>query len=358
MPREPPSVDARTNWKAGSWMRWARTTRPAESIAGSASLLERSTATRPLALFVLGMGRSGTSALTRVLSLCGAALPAGMMGADANNPLGYWEPRAAVMLNESILRREDSNWYDPTLRLQEARALGAGERAAYIARIQGYLATLPAAPLVVIKDPRITALADLWFEAARMAGMDVRAAIAVRHPEEVIASAAKYARTSPELSSALWLKYNLLAERHTRGVPRVFVDYATFLDDWRRETKRISAALDVNLDTSKEDVVEEFLTSELRRERHCGTVMDRFGTDWMSAVYAALCAAAQDDPVDIPTLDRVYQSYRAGDRDFRAALKDFHGHTNSRVRRVFRPFIVKQILEIAAIAHRRKGTWA
>ena len=34
-------------------------------------------AAKPVALFVLGIGRSGTSALTRVLSLCGAALPPG-----------------------------------------------------------------------------------------------------------------------------------------------------------------------------------------------------------------------------------------------------------------------------------------
>ncbi|KDO98123.1 hypothetical protein MAV3388_14255 [Mycobacterium avium subsp. hominissuis 3388] len=69
-------------------------------------------------MFVLGMARSGTSALTRVLSLCGSTLPAGMCGADGNNPRGYWEPRTAIMLNETILRRHDSNWYDPTLRLR------------------------------------------------------------------------------------------------------------------------------------------------------------------------------------------------------------------------------------------------
>lgn len=46
---------------------------------------------RPVALFVLGMGRSGTSALTRVLSLCGATLPVGMMGADEGNRRGYLE---------------------------------------------------------------------------------------------------------------------------------------------------------------------------------------------------------------------------------------------------------------------------
>ena len=43
----------------------------------------RNAATRPVALFVLGLGRSGTSALTRVLSLCGAALPAGLLGATS-----------------------------------------------------------------------------------------------------------------------------------------------------------------------------------------------------------------------------------------------------------------------------------
>ena len=100
------------------------------------------------------MARSGTSALTRVLSLCGGTLPAGMVGANAGNPRGYWEPRAATYLNEAILRRHGSAWYDPSLRLQEEGAFDAEEKAACIAKIGAYLTTLPAAPLVVIKDPR------------------------------------------------------------------------------------------------------------------------------------------------------------------------------------------------------------
>lgn len=313
---------------------------------------------RPVALFVLGMARSGTSALTRVLSLCGSTLPAGMCGADGNNPRGYWEPRAAIMLNETILRRHDSNWYDPTLRLQEECAFGADEKAACIAKIAAYLATLPATPLVVIKEPRITALSGFWFEAARQVGFDVAAVIAVRHPREVVASATKYVDTSPELSSALWLKYNLLAERHTRGIPRVFVDYGNLLDDWHREMKRIAATLGIDLDTADEDAIETFLTPDLRRERYGGPVADLFGADWMSAVYEVLRGAAQDDPLRLSTLDRVFESYQAGERDFRIALMDFHARTNSMRRRVFRPFIVKWILEVAAMAHRRRGAWA
>lgn len=313
---------------------------------------------RPTALFVLGMARSGTSALTRVLSLCGSTLPAGMCGADGNNPRGYWEPRAAIMLNETILRRHDSNWYDPTMRLQEECAFGAQEKAAVIAEIAAYLATLPAAPVVVIKEPRITALTGLWFEAARRTGFDVSAVIAVRHPQEVVASAAKYVQTSPELSSALWLKYNLLAERHTRGVPRVFVDYANLLDDWHREMKRIAAMLEIDLDTVDEEAVEEFLTPELRRQRYTGPVADHFGTDWISAVYEALRGAAQDGPLQVATLDRVFESYQASERDFRMALTEFHTRKNSMLRRVFRPFIVKRVLEAAALVHRRRGAWA
>ena len=51
-------------------------------------------------LFVLGMARSGTAALTRVLSLSGAALPPGMIGAAKANSRGFWEPRQASYLNE------------------------------------------------------------------------------------------------------------------------------------------------------------------------------------------------------------------------------------------------------------------
>jgi hypothetical protein len=130
---------------------------------------------------------------------------------------------------------------------------------------------LPTAPLVVIKELQITGLSDMWFEAARLAGFDVVAVIAVRHPQEVNASCRKSYRM-PDLSSALWLKYTLLAERHTRNLPRVFVDYANLLDDWRPEIKRISAALAIDLNTRDEGAIEEFLTPDQRHQRHCGPV--------------------------------------------------------------------------------------
>ena len=97
----------------------------------------------------------------------------------------------------------------------------------------------------------------------------------------------------PDLSSALWLKYTLLAERHTPNLPRVFVDYANLLDDWRRGIKRISAALAIDLNTRDEGAVEEFLRPDQRHQRHCGRVTEPFGTDWISAVYETLRGSAR-----------------------------------------------------------------
>jgi hypothetical protein len=319
-------------------------------------------AAKPVALFVLGFGRSGTSALTRVLSLCGAALPAGLLGATSENPRGCWEPRAAIHLNETILRRHGGSGYDLTLRAQAEGAFDTDENAADIAKIRAFLTTLPAAPVVAIKEPKITTVSGIWFEAARQAGFDVAAVIAVRHPLEVIGSLERraarqnYVQASPELTSAWWLKYTLLAERETRGVPRVFVEYANVLEDWRREVKRISAALEIDLSIQDEEAVEEFLTPDLRHHRNGGAVPEPFGTDWMSVVYEALAAAARDEPWDGAALDRVFDAYRASEHGFRTAVEDSHRYL--RLNRVMPPFLVKLALEVLALAHRRSGTWA
>jgi len=62
-------------------------------------------------------------------------------------------------------------------------------------------------------------LSGVWFEAARLAGFDIAVVIAVRHPQEVNASVEANSPVPPKLSSALWLKANLLA-RETRAACR------------------------------------------------------------------------------------------------------------------------------------------
>jgi hypothetical protein len=154
----------------------------------------------------------------------------------------------------------------------------------------------------------------------------------------------------------LWLKFNLLAERHTRGLPRVFVEYANVLEDWRREVKRISTALGIDLNTRDEGAIEEFLKPDLHRQRHCGPVTEPFGTDWVSAVYETLGAAARDELWDQSRLDRVLEAYWASEHGFRTTFEDFH--RLRKLNRLIRPSIFKLIMEVGALAHSRRGTWA
>jgi hypothetical protein len=289
-------------------------------------------------------------------------LPPGLLGATSENPRGFFEPRAVIHLNQAILHHHRSSGYDMKLDAYEDGVFDVERNSVWISKLSTYLGSLPAAPVVVVKEPKTTVVSGLWFEAARQAGYDVAAVIAVRNPEEIKGSLKKragsqnYVESSPELTCAWWLKYSLLAERDTRGVPRVFVEYTNLLEDWRREVKRISTALGIDLDFKDEATVDEFLIPELRHHRNLGPISEPFGTDWIGTVYDTLATAARDEPFDEGALDRVFDAYRASEHGFRQAFGDARRYHN--LDRLLRPFVVKLGLETLALAHRRKGTWA
>src|SRR4030095_1407423 len=62
------------------------------------------------ALLVLGMHRSGTSALTNLLVHLGAAPPKTLMGPNQNNPLGFWESQSLCALHDRLLNAAGSSW--------------------------------------------------------------------------------------------------------------------------------------------------------------------------------------------------------------------------------------------------------
>lgn len=273
-------------------------------------------------VFIFGMGRSGTSMLTRILSLCGASLPDRLLGPHDSNPTGHWEPLVARDINNAFLFRHDATWYDPTLRLQGEAPLHDEDREGYVRDILAFLEGCPSAAILVIKEPRIPALSDFWFEASLQAGFSIKIVVPIRHPDEIAASLAARDGASGELCSVLWLKYNLLAERKSRGFPRVFVEYVNVLDDWRRETQRIANSLTIDL-TVDELAIDAFIDQSLRRQRSNGTAKNYFGEAWTARVYAALSAAARDAPVDTETLDEVFTAFRTSERTFRISLEEF-----------------------------------
>src|SRR5262245_25799868 len=139
---------------------------------------------RRICLLVLGMHRSGTSALARVLSLMGAALPQDILGAGPGNESGHWEPRRLVKYHEGLLAKLGSQWDDwRTLDLSRLTVNLRDEIKSEIASI--LVAEYGEAPLIVVKDPRICRFASLFLEVLAEIGIDVMPILVHRNPLEV-----------------------------------------------------------------------------------------------------------------------------------------------------------------------------
>ncbi len=281
-------------------------------------------------IIVLGHPRSGTSALTRVISLCGYSLPEAVFGATDLNPTGHWEPVESTNLNVEFVSQLGIVG-DPSMRLEEVN-IDEEVKEAYIRNIQAFLSGCPRAP-IVIKDHQINQLMDFWLEAACRDGFSVKVVIALRHPQEVFASTKAAARSfhpheggastaqtlSIEKFNTFWLKVNLLAERNSRELARVFVEYSNLVKDWRAEVARISKALAIDLQAD-ELAIDSFLTPDLHRQRYAGPITETFGYSWTTRIYAILSSAAQDGYIDLPSLDEIYHAYRANARAFRLSM--------------------------------------
>ena len=271
-------------------------------------------------IFVLGVGRSGTSALTRVLSLCGAYLPSPLTEAGVGNEKGHFEPSVALECNDRFLRRIGLTWYDPTVRLQSGLSIPQEVAADLRGEIDDFLAAHAGMSPLVIKEPRITALTPYWFAAAAAAGWTIKIVVAVRHPCEVQASLSRRDGISGDLADALWLKYNLLAEKASRPYQRVFVDYNDLLADWEAEVRRIANCIAVRLSYDQRATVAAFLDGSLRH--HDVPREERIANPWLSMIYSELRLLRTATIGSLRQLDTAYDLFVSAESMFRQAHRE------------------------------------
>jgi hypothetical protein len=193
-------------------------------------------------LLVAGMHRSGTSAVARVLSLLGAALPRTLMEATPSNEVGHWEPSRIVAYNDRLLAELDSHWDD--VRALDLVQLSDTRRQQIVAQIAGLITDdFGDAPLFVLKDPRLCRLLPLYLDALASLDIDARIVVPYRHPGAVAASLFARDAIAHGYAMLLWLCHVLDAEHASRGLPRYFVSYEAMLDDWHSATASIARSL-------------------------------------------------------------------------------------------------------------------
>lgn len=218
------------------------------------------------AYLVLGMHRSGTSAVTQLLALAGAELPTNVMPGDEHNQKGYFEPWKIAIFNDERLRAAGSAWDDPFA--YPFRPLPPEEERGWLDRALALFdEEFPDAAWPLMKDPRATVLLPFWRAVLAERGVAARCVIPVRHPLAVARSLKRRDHFSEHKSVLVWSAYMLAAEAYTRDLPRAFVGYDALLSDWRSEVARIEAAHGAplpGLTDSAAREIDAFLTPELR----------------------------------------------------------------------------------------------
>jgi hypothetical protein len=196
---------------------------------------------------VLGMHRSGTSAVTGSLEQHGLFL-GDVSTQDVHNPKGNREAVAMRRLNEDVLRSNGGAWNDPPPAVtwtaeQEERA-------------RGMLAEHAGRPLWGFKDPRTLLTLDGW----RALVPDIEQVGVFRHPARVARSLERRNDMTTDAGVALWLAYNqaLLEELRRKRFPVVCFDE----DPDTLRAKLLAAAQALGLVAGQAE--EHFFTPELR----------------------------------------------------------------------------------------------
>ena len=221
---------------------------------------------RPIGIVVLGMHRSGTSLLTRVLNLLGCALPKNLLGAHESNPRGHWESLDAIEINDTLLSALGRRWDDvrelPDDWLDREETENARQRIRSLLERE-----FSSQPMWVLKEPRLCRLAPLWLEAIAALDMDARVIVPVRHPLEVSQSLATRNDLDAGRSHLLWWQHLVEAERGSRDVPRTFLHFHNLVTDWKSECERMAVELGVKWPVrlaAASERIERFIDPTLR----------------------------------------------------------------------------------------------
>lgn len=223
-----------------------------------------------LLVVVLGMHRSGTSAIARALPVLGVDLGEHLMpAAVGNNEKGFFEDLDVGALNLDLLSACDREWSDlapiPDKIFLEERFATLKSRAVELLREK-----LKGRALLGLKDPRLPILLPFWLAVFEQVKVRVAYVIALRNPLAVARSLARRDQFSPEKSHYLWLHHILPCVLLSAGASRVVVDYDRLIDAPAQQIGNMARALGLESCVDEGRLAEyqnEFLEERLRHTR-------------------------------------------------------------------------------------------
>lgn len=219
---------------------------------------------------ILGMHRSGTSVLARVLNLLGVYLgpPDRMLPAAPDNPRGFWEHQPIMKLNEALLARLGGGAIDPP-----PFRPGWQDAPEYVDLRQTAHTLIQAdfqdVPVWGWKDPRTCLTLPFWQKILP----SMRYVLSFRNPVDVARSLGHRDGLPVEWAIHLWLTHVHSSLIYTTGQPRILVCYEDLLDCWREKVPYLARFIGKPEQAEQTDVrkaIEAFVNTGLRHHRTPG----------------------------------------------------------------------------------------
>lgn len=188
-------------------------------------------------ILISGMHRSGTSAITGLLNLCGFSVGTSHMMHNENksafdNEKGHFENLGAVALNESILAESGGSWVSPPP-LEKIIELSPIYKNPIIRFNHSFNGNL-------IKDPRFCFTLGIWKQYLSRLKCVL---ICLRHPLSVAGSLEKRNNFTIEAGLNLWKLYHTYLFDNLKGVPAYVVDYDYMTSHPEEELRNLLSTL-------------------------------------------------------------------------------------------------------------------
>jgi hypothetical protein len=279
---------------------------------------------RSHAILVLGVHRSGTSALTQVLGLCGASMPETLMQPTAINPRGFFESQRIFELHEELLGELGSSWHD--LAPLPNGWMSSSMAANYVDKMVDLVASeYGDASLFIVKDPRICRLIPFWLAVLEKMEILPHFVLPIRNPMEVAGSLEKAEGLDPQHGLLLWLNGVLQAEYDSRGYPRCFVDYEALLANWRGVVEKVSSDLSITfprLGRRSSVEIDSFLDVHLRNHSVSAEEFRARGDllSWAKTTFDWMSMAIAGNPQPASEIDQLRLAFAEAEKAFGPVL--------------------------------------
>ncbi len=227
-------------------------------------------------IFVIGMHRSGTSAMAGALHQLGITIGKDIMAPNEYNEKGYFENNKVYRLNDEIFEFLGVNWH--TTYLLEENWYERQDLGHFKERIVQILdEEFANEDLFLIKDPRISILAPIWIEVFDGLGIEMKWIMMLRHPFEIGESLKRRESFTAFKTSLIWRDHVLRTLLHFKHLDGKLIEFDQLIDDPDSTLREIIAQFDLDAPaSSKFNAAFDFVDRRLRHIRLTDSKLDSF----------------------------------------------------------------------------------